>query len=91
MEEESSASEMWNKMSWMKGRRVNRSIIAPDKIKELLLSPTPDLVGDKPPYLKDVLNSLLESEISVAELNNCVKRKDSAPDKNNPQCLALPG
>lgn len=68
-------------MSWMKGKRYNKKSIAPDKIKELLMSllTTHDSVRDKPPDLRDIPNSLLENEITVAELNNYIKRKDSAP------------
>lgn len=43
-------------VSWKKGIIVNRSPIAPDKIEELLLSLTPDSVGDNSPHLKNVPN-----------------------------------
>lgn len=50
IDQETSATEMWRKMRWMKGRFRNFNY-DPNKSKELLYSLTPDTVEEPPPIL----------------------------------------
>ncbi|KAI8427042.1 hypothetical protein MSG28_014683 [Choristoneura fumiferana] len=80
---ETSPSEMWRKMGWMKGKKSAGSAIDPAKATELLQSLTPDSVEELQPTLVDSFNPILEKKITMAELMNSLKRKDSAPGADN--------
>ena len=77
--ENTSASEMWRRMKWIKGRR--NSIPSPpniDKIQNLLYNICPDFVSPRKHEFK-VVNSKIESEITLVEMESCIKSKDTAP------------
>ncbi|KAF9421609.1 hypothetical protein HW555_002542 [Spodoptera exigua] len=74
----SSASEMWHKMRWLKGCRSPSPYVDSQNATNLLYSLTPDYVSPMPPTVRHS-NPLLECQISIQELNNCIKPKDTSP------------
>ncbi|KAI8422871.1 hypothetical protein MSG28_006611 [Choristoneura fumiferana] len=76
---ETSASEMWRKMRWMKGKKAGSTTADPVKAAQLLQSLTPDTVQEPQPILNNNCNTMLEKPITMSELNNSIKRKDTAP------------
>lgn len=78
IDQETSALQMWKRMRWMKGIRENRPF-APFLEQNLLLrSLTPDYATNCAPTFTSK-NELLESMFTIDELQNCLKKKDSAP------------
>lgn len=76
--ETTSASEMWRKMRWIKGRHTPRQPISKESAEKLLNDLTPDFVNPPTPMFCS-RNPQLESDISIQELQNSIKRKDTAP------------
>lgn len=78
--ETSSPSEMWRKMRWIKGHRSNTIKCSIDKsvAEKLLQSLAPDYTCPPQPQFHSI-NSKLESEITIQELENSIKKTDTAP------------
>lgn len=75
-----SSSDMWRKMRWIKGHRstsTNRCVDK-DRAEELLNSLTPDFACPPQPSFHS-FNVKLESEITLQELLNSIKKRDTAP------------
>ncbi|KAF9788968.1 hypothetical protein SFRURICE_006769 [Spodoptera frugiperda] len=93
IDETSSASEMWRKMRWLKGRQVPNTSVDKEKAERLLKDLTPDFCPSQPAFYSN--NALLESPISMPELVNCIKTTDTAPGSglskvwSVPECTAL--
>uniref|UniRef100_A0A2A4JIU8 Reverse transcriptase domain-containing protein n=1 Tax=Heliothis virescens TaxID=7102 RepID=A0A2A4JIU8_HELVI len=78
VDETTSASEMWRKMRWLKGRLVPNTSVDKEKAERLLKDLTPDFVCPPRPSFKSN-NTVLESPIVMPELINCIKTTDTAP------------
>lgn len=78
IDETSSVSDMWRKMKWFKGYRQAKVSVSEEKLKGLLYSLTPDSVINIPPVFKSQ-NDLIESAFTIEELENSLKKKDTAP------------
>ncbi|CAH0722821.1 unnamed protein product, partial [Brenthis ino] len=73
---------MWNKMCWMKGVKPKYSQITESMKKDLLHSLTPDYAEYPQPTLHSD-NEALQQDFSLEELQNCLKKKDTAPGDDN--------
>lgn len=82
IDSETSASEMWRKMKWVKGGKFCNRSVDSQKCTELLQSLTPDLVCEQPPLFM-MKSSAIDREIALFELENCLKRKDTSPGIDN--------
>lgn len=82
IDQTSSASLMWNKMKWIKGQRSTKVCVDKVGVQNLLSSLTPDFVWPPYPSFRSA-NNLLEFEISMHELDNCTKKKDTAPGSDD--------
>ncbi|KAG6438736.1 hypothetical protein O3G_MSEX000179 [Manduca sexta] len=76
--ESTTSSDMWRKMKWLKGYSSSRRFVDPECSKALLRSLTPDFVSPLPPIIVNN-NPALECEISIQELEKCIKPKDTSP------------
>lgn len=65
-------------MRWAKGYKRNSSVIPLEKQKLLLKSLTPDYVNNSSPIFSSS-NELLDSDFTMSELENCLKKKDTSP------------
>lgn len=75
--EVTNVSEMWRRMRWMKGyKQIMSSPI--EKQTALLRSLTPDYAPYQIPRFNSI-NVSLEADFHIQELENCLKKKDSAP------------
>lgn len=83
IDHESSATIMWRKMRWMKGNSGGRAGVDPDNARNLLHSLTPDSVAELVPSFCSVQSSVLEIPITLPELLNCLKKKDTSPGVDN--------
>lgn len=70
---------MWKRMRWLKGYRQQTVQIDSKAGATLLHDLCPDYVGPCQPELNPNSGSILDSNISVAELEHCIKSKDTAP------------
>ncbi|KAF9412323.1 hypothetical protein HW555_009161 [Spodoptera exigua] len=73
-----SASEMWLKMRWLKGVRSPRRHVDSQTATNLLNNLAPDYVSPINPIIYHS-NRIMESDISIQELNKCIKSKDTSP------------
>lgn len=74
--------EMWKRMKWLKGRHTPKIHINEEQTGILLHSLTPDSVSlDKPSF--NSVNEVLSSKITLHELNNTLKNKDTTPGSDN--------
>ncbi|CAK1553445.1 unnamed protein product [Leptosia nina] len=73
-----STNDMWAKMKWFKGNVATKDVISREKAYELLCKLTPAQVTPQSPEF-GLNNNVLSIPISLQELNNAVKRSDSAP------------
>lgn len=78
IDESTTASEMWSRMRWMKGFRKSKHIFSDENKEQMLKKLAPDFVLPKVPKCEST-NMQLESEITYHELNNVLKKKDTAP------------
>ncbi|KOB69917.1 reverse transcriptase [Operophtera brumata] len=80
IDETTSSSNMWRKMRWVKGHRLDTSYrcVDKDKAERLLNSLTPDYACPPQPQFQSN-NNTLESEIAIQELENSIKKTDTAP------------
>lgn len=80
IDETTSSPDMWLKMRWVKGHRGagNKQHIDKDKAKELLNTLTPDYVCPPQPQFMS-MNTNLESLITIQEVENSIKKTDTAP------------
>lgn len=76
-----SVYDMWRRMRWIKGYKQSSNYPPIDKQNELLRSLTPDYVTNKTPIFVSK-NETLECDFSIQELQNCLKKKDSAPGED---------
>lgn len=76
--ETTSSSEMWSRMRLLKGYRTPRVAVDHETAKSLLLSLTSDYVTPPAPVFSSE-NSELSGPISLQELVNTIKHKDTAP------------
>lgn len=76
-----SASQMWNKMRWIKGFKKFKVYSSQESRYDLLRSLTPDYVKPLSPCFSSV-NESLESEFSIEEMRGCFKKKDTAPGED---------
>lgn len=77
-----SASQMWTRMRWLKGFKVSKPSIDREKADSLLRSLAPDFVSpEEPSFITQ--NVQLSCPILKQELNNCIKRSDTAPGADN--------
>lgn len=76
-----SVYEMWRRMRWIKGFKKNSKNPPIEKQKELLRSLTPDYAPSKSPIFVSK-NEFLEKKFNFHELENCLKKKDSAPGED---------
>lgn len=83
VDHETSAPDLWRRMRWVKGRGASNAAVDPVNAKLLLYSLTPDNVNESDPPISNALPSMLEIPITMAELNNCIKRKDTSPGTDN--------
>lgn len=82
IDESVTSPEMWRRMRWIKGIRRNKSVIPLEKQTEFLHTMTPDSVSKRCPNITST-NCLLESDFTLVELENCLKKKDTAPGVDN--------
>lgn len=81
VDETTKASEMWQKMRWMKGLKRPQSY-APEESKEALLRALgPDFVQTPKPDFSS-RNALLGSEFTYLELEKSLKKKNTAPGED---------
>lgn len=66
------------KMRWLKDYLQAKFNVSQEKLKGLLYSLTPDYVTNLPPVFKSQ-NVLIESEFTMEELDNSLKKKDTCP------------
>ncbi|KAG6461494.1 hypothetical protein O3G_MSEX012673 [Manduca sexta] len=78
LNETTSASELWYRMRWLKSSNLSKPYITEDTAKNLLRNLTPDFVEPPSPNFVS-LNPKLETEITLHELEKCLKSKDTAP------------
>lgn len=76
--EQTSSSEMWKRMGWIKGRVSPRLSVSNEHKVELLCSLAPDYVYPKQQQFNSN-NAVLEDKFTLQEMINCFKRKDTAP------------
>jgi ribonuclease HI len=78
LNESTSASAVWRHMRWLKGCRSPRRSIDAERAYTLLQSLAPDCVSPpKPTWVSQ--NDKLEVNITVSEMEKCIKLKDTAP------------
>lgn len=82
VDECTSTTEMWRKMKWLKGNRVQNTYIDENKCGALLNSLCPAYVSPPKPLFNSV-NLKLECAITLHELESCIKHKDTAPGCDN--------
>lgn len=73
-----SASEMWRRMRWLKGYRQPRAQIDFKDAEKMMRGLCPDYVSPSTPSF-DSINDILDSQITLTELEHCIKCKDTAP------------
>lgn len=76
--EKTSSAEMWQRMRWVKGYRFNQQHISEKQASNLLASLAPDYAISSQPSFSNV-NSEIDIEISMQELDACIKSKDTSP------------
>lgn len=81
LDETISVSEMWRRMRWYKGYRKISFHPSQEQREDLLCSLAPDSVSERKPTLVST-NHLLESDLTLQELECCLKRKDTAPGRD---------
>lgn len=82
IDENTTLSDMWRKMRWVKGYRQPRFNAPEVKKRELLRNLAPDYVKvSKPTFIS--VNSLLDQPFGMEELESCFKQKDTAPGDDN--------
>lgn len=83
VDHETSSADMWRKMRWMKGQTSRNAAVDPSVAENLLHSLTPDSVEEPLPTLSMLPQSILENSVTLAELENCLKRRDTSPGADN--------
>lgn len=84
IDSETSPTVLWRKMRWLKGgRSSNRPTITDSKAAELLQALTPDTVQEQAPHFSEDPLSTIEGEITIQEMENSLKRKDTSPGSDN--------
>lgn len=80
IDETSSPSVMWRKMKWMKGYRssTNNSCLDREQVNGMLNNLAPDYVSPPQPEFQSN-NVYLESDITLQEIINSIKKNDTAP------------
>lgn len=80
MDDTTSPKEMWHKMRWVKGHHSNtyNHSVDKDTAEKLLNSLTPDYACPPRPEFYSI-NNTLETEITIHELENTIKKTDTAP------------
>lgn len=76
-----SASDMWRRMRWVKGYKKTNIQCSQELKREMLCDLTPDYVTSPKPLFTS-RNVLLESEFTLQEMNNSLKKKDTAPGED---------
>ena len=75
---ETSYTGMWSRMKWLKGYRTTKCVVSRNISEPMLCGLAPDFVTTSPPVFSST-NKQLDILVSVQELNNCIKKSDTAP------------
>lgn len=78
IDEVTSASEMWAKMKWVKGQNIEKPCVNPDTINKMLSNLAPASTCPPQPLFSSS-NAQLTAPIARHELDNNIKKKDTAP------------
>ncbi|KAH9631324.1 hypothetical protein HF086_002654, partial [Spodoptera exigua] len=79
IDEQTSSSDMWKRMGWIKGIHSSRSYISNEQKLELLCTLAPDYTGRQSFHSFKSNNSELDNSFTIQEMTHCFKRKDTAP------------
>lgn len=83
IDEKVTVINMWQRMCWVKGIKYQKAFHSSDEKKEeLLCSLAPDSALQLSPDFS-LTNDCLESDFTIHELNNCLKKKDTTPGEDN--------
>lgn len=80
---ETSPTVVWQKMRWIKGQRTPHQIISPEKAVQLLESLTPDNACEPPPTFHFDESNILNKELTLCELDNSLRKRDTTPGIDN--------
>lgn len=82
IDQSTSASEMWQRMRWIKGYKKAPFLPSNLEKEELLCNLAPDSVIPFIPTIRST-NTSLEADFNFEEMNACLKRTDTAPGGDN--------